>query len=423
MSGKGQLGFAEAFVSPRLGSNRKLERLDGLIDWSALEHLASQVRPGGSGPSALCALVDVEGAVFAGALRSVGSRSGGGAAGPPVVPALLRLCARRGDADATTICRFRADAGAALEAAFEAINAQLDAAGLILRKGTLMDATLVAAASRPPPYTAGAGARAPREPGADWTRKQGRAFFGYKAHLGVDQGSGLIRRVVLSSAKTYESQVADRLICGDEAAVYGDRAYEQAQTGAAQGRRHQDRIMHRRNKHRAALPPWQKRRNDLIARRRAPVEAVFSALKRFYGLRRARSPSLDGNTARPLRRSRRLQYAPGLPARRTVRPWRARKTAKYANARPGSAVSNTPIDTQSRRKIPGPLPTKPSPGISQRNPVGEGVRGRGTASTASPLSQNNPLQRGRDKAAKPQIEAPPGVPSLSIQVPFETPRT
>ncbi|MDE0147218.1 MAG: hypothetical protein OXM58_02515 [Rhodospirillaceae bacterium] len=42
-----------------------------------------------------------------------------------------------------------------------------------------MDATLVAAASRPPPYKAGAGAGHAREPGADWTRKKGRAFFGY----------------------------------------------------------------------------------------------------------------------------------------------------------------------------------------------------------------------------------------------------
>ncbi len=195
--------------------------------------------------------------------------------------------------------RIRGDAGAVLQAAFEEVNRQLDGAGLILRKGTLMDATLVAAASRPPSYKAGAGARAAREPGADWTRKQGRAFFGYKAHLGVDQGSGLIRRVVLSSAKIYESEVADRLICGDEAAVYGDRAYQQAARRArlrAAGIK--DRIMHRRNKHRAELPPWQQRRNDLIARRRAPVEAVFSALKRFYGLRRARSPSLDRNTAR-----------------------------------------------------------------------------------------------------------------------------
>ena len=201
--------------------------------------------------------------------------------------------------DETTICRFRGDAGAVLQAAFEEVNRQLDGAGLILRKGTLMDATLVAAASRPPSYKAGAGARAAREPGADWTRKKGRAFFGYKAHLDVDQGSGLIRRVVLSSAKSYESEVADRLICGDEGAVYGDRAYEQAARRArlrAAGIK--DRIMHRRNKHRAELPPWQQRRNDLIARRRAPVEAVFSALKRLYGQRRARSCSLERNTAR-----------------------------------------------------------------------------------------------------------------------------
>ena len=48
----------------------------------------------------------------------------------------------------------------------------------------------------------------------------------------------------------------------------------------------------------ASLPSWQKRRNDLIARRRAPVEAVFSALKRLYGQRRAKSLTLERNTAR-----------------------------------------------------------------------------------------------------------------------------
>ena len=162
-----------------------------------------------------------------------------------------------------------------------------------------MDATLVSSASRPPPYKAGAGAGHPREPGADWTRKKGRAFFGYKAHVGVDQGSGLIRRLVLSSAKVYESEVADRLICGDEGAVYGDRAYEQqAQRARLKAAGIKDRIMHRRNKHMASLPSWQKRRNALIARRRAPVEAVFSVLKRLYGLRRARSRSLERNSAR-----------------------------------------------------------------------------------------------------------------------------
>ena len=49
MSGTGQLGFAEAFMSPGLGTNRKLERLDGLIDWSALEPSALRVREGRRG--------------------------------------------------------------------------------------------------------------------------------------------------------------------------------------------------------------------------------------------------------------------------------------------------------------------------------------------------------------------------------------
>ena len=114
--------------------------------------------------------------------------------------------------------------GRVLEAAFEEINRQLDAAGLSPAQGHA-DGRHAGGRGLAPcrPTRPARGARHAREPGADWTRKKGRGFFGYKAHIGVDQGSGLIRRAVLSSAKTYESEVAERLICGDEAAVYGDR--------------------------------------------------------------------------------------------------------------------------------------------------------------------------------------------------------
>ena len=274
MSGTGQLGLADAFMSPGLGTNRKLERLDRLIDWSRLERLASRVREGRRGRppyaplSMLKALYDLSDPAPEEAL--------------PDRLSLRRFCGFAldgGTPDKTTICRFRIDAGAVLEAAIER---QLDAAGLILRKGTPMDATLVVSASPTPPYAAGAGARSAREPGADWTRKKGRAVFGYKTHLGVDQVSSLIRRLVLSSAKTYESEVAVRLICGDEGAVYGDRAYEgKPRRARLRAAGIKDRIMHRCNKHMASLPHCQQRRNDLIARRRAPVEAVFSALKRL----------------------------------------------------------------------------------------------------------------------------------------------
>ncbi len=299
MRAPGQLGFTDAFVSSGLGSNRKLERLEALIDWVPLERLVCGVREGRRGRPPYAPLSMLK-ALYLQALYDLSD--------PGLEEALLdRLSFRRfcgfaldgGTPDETTLCRFRSDAGPVLKAAFEEITRQLDAAGLILRKGTLMDATLVSAASRAPSYKAGAGTRSAREPGADWTKKKGKAFFGYKVHIGVDAGSGLIRRVVLTSAKIWESTVAEQLICGDEAAVYGDRAYEhKARRARFKAAGIKDRIMHRRHKHIEALPAWRKRRNDLIARRRAPVEAVFSALKRLYGLRRAKSRSLERNTAR-----------------------------------------------------------------------------------------------------------------------------
>lgn len=302
MSGDGQLGFVDAFLASGLGSNRKLERLSGLIDWSAVERLVAELRPSAAtGRPAYAPLAMVK-AIYLQALYDLSD--------PGLEEALSdrlsfrRFCGLALDAttpDETTICRFRATAGPLLAAVLEEINRQLAAKGLMVRKGSLLDATLIAANGKPPARRAGLGARHDKEPDADWTRKDGKAFFGYKAHLGVDQGSGLVRRVRLTSAKTYESEVADALICGDEGAVYGDRAYEHKQRRArlkAAGIK--DRIMHRRHKHLPVLPRWQQRRNHLIARRRAPVEAVFSAFKRLYGLGRARYRSLARNTNRLL---------------------------------------------------------------------------------------------------------------------------
>lgn len=301
MSGSHQMSLVEALLDPRLGANRKLDRLDALIDWRPLERLARKQRSASTGRPPYAPLAMLKALYLAG-LYDLSD--------PALEEALMdRLSFRRfcgfkldeGTPDETTICRFRAMAGDLLLVSFAAINAQLDARGLVLRKGTLMDATLIAAKTNPPPREAGLGAKSEVEPDADWTKKNGRAFFGYKAHLGVDEGSGLVRRVVLTSAKIYESETAEQLICGDERAVYADRAYEH------KGRRARlkqagikDRIMHRRHKYMAALPRWQQRRNHLIARRRAPVEAVFSALKRLYGLARARSLTLERNLARLL---------------------------------------------------------------------------------------------------------------------------
>ena len=78
----------------------------------------------------------------------------------------------------------------------------------------MLDATLVAARHAPPAPAADLGAKHPKEPEADWTRKGGKAHFGYKAHVGVDAGSGLVRSVEFTSAKVNDGEVADGLIVG-----------------------------------------------------------------------------------------------------------------------------------------------------------------------------------------------------------------
>jgi hypothetical protein len=115
----------------------------------------------------------------------------------------------QGVPDHATIWRFRQELErlGLSEALFAEINGQLDARGVIVRKGTLIDATIVEAAVTPP---AGKDTEvSARDPQAGWTKKNGKSRFGYKAHIAVDQGSGIIRGAILSSADLHDSQ-ADR---------------------------------------------------------------------------------------------------------------------------------------------------------------------------------------------------------------------
>lgn len=295
-----QLGFAEALIDRRLGSNAKLRRIDELIEWWRLAPLVAPVRNGETGRPPYDALSMAK-ALYLQALYDLSD--------PGLEEALLdrlsfrRFCGFALDAatpDETTICRFRSAAAraGALQACFAEVNRQLEAKGLVLKKGTLMDASIVAATHNPPPRDAGMGASHPREPGADWTNKNGKSYFGYKLHIGVDEQSGIVRRAVFTSARIADGAVAEMLISGDERAVYADRVYDmkaRRQRLRAAGIR--DRLMHRANKHHPVLPFWCQRRNRLIARRRAPVESVFSAMKRLYGKARARCHDLQRNAA------------------------------------------------------------------------------------------------------------------------------
>jgi transposase, IS5 family len=301
----GQLSLADALIHPRLGVNQRLEAIDAVIDWRALgilvgkAHIVQEIgRPRYTALPLLKALY----------LQVLYDLSD-----PGLEEALAdRLSFRRfcgyglddPTPDETTICRFRNDLVGAnvLAECFAEVNAQLDRQGLILRKGTIVDASIIASASRKPGRKAGKAATVEREPGARWTRKNGRSYFGYRIHIGADQGSNLIRRVALTPANVNESSVADALICGDEAAVYGDKGYENKQRRQRLRQAGiKDRICHRSHKHQKGLPRWQSRRNIGISKRRAPGEAIFGTMKRGLDFARARYTSFAANFADAIR--------------------------------------------------------------------------------------------------------------------------
>lgn len=298
-----QSSFVDVLLPAGLGRNHRLERITELIDWAPIERLVRTVRCGEVGRPPYSAL-----SMF----KALLLQQWYGLSDPGLEEALLdrvsfrRFCGLALDGatpDETTLCRFR---NALKEARlgdelFGAIMAQLERAGFIVKKGTLIDATLIESAVRRPPSGStpkDIESRSPHDPEANWTRRgdSRRLFFGYKAHIGVDRGSGLVRSRILTPAKTYESEVADRLILGDEKAVYADKAYEKkARRAALKARGIKDRIQHRRHKHQPVLPHWQTVHNKLIGRVRSAIERTFAQLKGRYRMRRMRYRGLTAN--------------------------------------------------------------------------------------------------------------------------------
>lgn len=199
--------------------------------------------------------------------------------------------------DHTVLNRFRnelVEAGL-FDKLFAELDKQLEAAGVVLKRGTMLDATVIEAVSAPPRRGETA-----TDPDAKFAKRQGKpgSTYGYKAHVGVDQGSGLIRSVITTPANVPDTVWADDLIRGDEAAVLADGAYH------SHGRQKQlkdagikARLMRRANKHHPELPERLKLYNRLIGRRRATVETTFATLKNRMKLRLIRYRGLTKASA------------------------------------------------------------------------------------------------------------------------------
>lgn len=299
-----QSGLAEAFLHPSVGRNDRLETIAERIDWTVVAKALTGLRDGRRGKPPYPALL---------MFKALLLQQWYGLSDPGLEEALCdRMSFRRfvglaGDQaapDHATLWRFRQALTKAKldQAAFEAVAEQLDAQNLIVRQGTLIDASLITGQSRPPappadPSDPGASklVGSEREPDAAWTRRGSARIFGYKAHIAVDRGSNLIRRVFLTPASVNDTVVADALIIGDEKEVWADKAYDShARRLRLKAAGTKNRICRRGNKHHPASP-WSNKRNRAIAKIRGRVETTFAILKRHYGKGRARYLTLKRN--------------------------------------------------------------------------------------------------------------------------------
>lgn len=287
----GQFSFVDALLPQGLAGSSRLDRLAEVVKWYRFEKLLARVRDEGPGRAGYRPLLMFK-ALLLQSLYGLSDAELEEALGDRLsFRRFVGLSLEDSTPDHTTICRFRNRLidGGLLEKLFAELDRQLEAAGLILKRGTMLDATLIeTGAARSPPV--GGTAQDSADPDARFAARQGKGggIFGYKAHVAVDQGSGLIRRVITTAANINDTTPADDLIRGDERSVWGDAAYHtHAREAALKAKGVKPRLMRRANKHHP-LPPRLKRYNSLIARQRWAVETTFATLKRRMGLRAIR---------------------------------------------------------------------------------------------------------------------------------------
>lgn len=283
-SKRGQLSLADGLVK---GAKNFLSEVDELVDWTKLEEKLEGIYSAKSGRPSYPLLT---------LFKALLLQQWYGLSDPRTEEAMgdsisfrrfVGLSLSDTVPDHSTLSRFRSQLGNRFSGLMEALNGQLDQRGLIVRRGTLIDASFVQSSSRKSRVDPEAGSYGGQTPGS---------VSGYKMHAAVDQFSGLVRKVIVTAANINDTTPADELILGDEAAVYADKAYDKRQRRRALQRRGVFAgLMHRPNKHHP-LSRRQKSFNNRIKGLRAPVEKTFGILKLHYRLRRTRYVGLIRTT-------------------------------------------------------------------------------------------------------------------------------
>jgi len=198
---------------------------------------------------------------------------------------------RAGEAvpDETAICRFRQRMITAglHEKLLDLLNEQLAAAGYLVKRTMLVDATLVESSRTRPDHQTALEGKAP-DTDARYTRKANQRYYGYKAHVSADGDNQLVCRAKITAANVDDSLVFAELIDGPTRAVYADKIYDNhknkdwlAERGIANG------ILKKSHKSRK-LTAEEHARNGRRSLKRRLIERVFAHFKKWQHYRRVR---------------------------------------------------------------------------------------------------------------------------------------
>jgi IS5 family transposase len=193
--------------------------------------------------------------------------------------------------DETTVLRFRHllekhDLGGMM---LDAVNVHLEARGIKIQTGTIVDATIIHA----PSSTKNEAGK--RDPEMHQTKKGNQWYFGLKAHIGVDAKEGHVHSVATSAANVADMHMLPDLLHGEERKVWGDAGY-QGQTEAIKeaAPKAQDMTC-RRTKFKDYVDELQKKKNRSKSSVRAKVEHPFRIVKRIFGFDKVRYRGIAKN--------------------------------------------------------------------------------------------------------------------------------
>jgi IS5 family transposase len=195
--------------------------------------------------------------------------------------------------DETTILRFRRllETQQLTEQLFALVRGLLESRGLLLKAGTIADATIIHAPSSTKNATG------TRDPEMKQGRKGKTWYFGMKVHVGTDR-RGLVHSLTTTDAGQADIQQLPHLLHGAERVLYGDQAY-----WSQDDRAHSEAVgikyrVNRRGTRQRPLSPWWRKVNQARSRTRARGEHAFHVVKTLWGFTKVRYRGLAKNTAR-----------------------------------------------------------------------------------------------------------------------------